>query len=112
MIRTHDIFIDNGVLQCVFQRIRHKEIVDTPACVLGSGTETVGPPGIGAFQIGIKVPEGVDKAGFGQSCKFVPLFVRETGVSAVGLRIFEVDLLMGNIQVTAADDGLFLFQFL
>ena len=51
--------------------------------------------------------EGVGEAGGEQLGEFAAFFVGEARVAAVGLRVFEVDLLMRDVQVAADDDGLF-----
>ena len=50
--------------------------------------------------------EGVGKAAFKEKRKFSPFLVRKAGIPAVGLWVFEVNLVVGNIEVTAEDDGL------
>ena len=72
--------------------------------------EAVGPPGIGSLKIGVKIPEGIDKAVVQKLRKFCPLFIGKSGVFAVGLRILQVDLPVRHIQVPAENDRLFLFQ--
>ena len=46
MIGSHDLSVDLRILKLFFQGRGNKEIVDTPAGVLLSCTETVGPPGV------------------------------------------------------------------
>lgn len=57
MIGSHDLSVDLRILKLFFQGRGNKEIVDTPAGVLLSCTETIGPPGINAFFIRIKIAE-------------------------------------------------------
>lgn len=54
MIGSHDLSVDLRILKLFFQGRGNKEIVDTPAGVLLSCTETVGPPGVNALFIRIK----------------------------------------------------------
>ena len=58
----------------------------------------------------MQVAEGVHKAGVQVFGKALPFLVGEAGVAPVGLGIFQVDLLMGHVQVPTGDDGLGLCQ--
>ena len=82
--------------------IRDREIVDTPAGVLLSCTETVGPPGVNALFIRIKIAECINKATLKGSGKAGSLFIRKACIFAVGLRVLEIDLLMCHIKVATA----------
>ena len=75
-----------------------------------TGVEAIGPPGIGAGFIGIKITVRVDHSGGQHVVKFGTFFIGETGVTAVGLRILQVDLLMRDVEIAAVNNRLFLFQ--
>ena len=98
------------IFQLVIQAFGRKEIVYSPARVPLAGLETVAPPGINAFQVGIKVPPGIGESGFQKDGEFIPFFVRESGVPAVGLRVLKVYLLVRHVHVAADDNRLFLVQ--
>ena len=59
----------------------------------------------------IKIAESVDKSIFQYFGKTASLFVRKTGIPTIGLRIFQINLLMCHIQISRIDHRLFLFQF-
>ena len=52
--------------------------------------------------------EGVGEAGIQKLCEALPLLVGEACVAPVGFGVFQVDLLMGDVQI-AADDYAFAF---
>ena len=88
------------------QPVRDDKVVDTPSGVVLPGVEAVGPPGIGPLPVGVEEPEGVGKAGSQQGGHLLPLLVGEAGVAPVGFGVFQVDLLMGYVQVAAVDHRL------
>ena len=110
VIGTEDLGVDGGALQAVRQPVGDAEVVDAPPGILFPGFEPVGPPGVNAFRIGVEVPEGVGESGVQKIGEFAPLFVGESGVFPVGLGVFQIDLLMGDVQVPAEDHGLLFVQ--
>ena len=87
----------------VFQPVGDDEVVDAPPGVVLPGVKAVGPPGVGPGHVRVEVPEGVGKAGREQGGQLLPLLVGETGVPPVGAGVFQVDLLMGHVQVAAVN---------
>ena len=112
MVGPHDFGMDCSALESVAKTLGYAEIIDTPACILGAGLETVGPPGINACGIGIKIAEGIDKTSCQKSGKAVSFLVGKTGIFAVGLGIFQVNLLVSYIEISAEDHRLILLQLL
>ena len=102
--------MDGGGADEIFDPVRDNKIVNSPAGVVFSGIKTIAPPTVNAGCIRIQKAEGIGKAGSQQFAKTVPFFIGETGTAPVGGRIFQVDFLMGHIQVTAGDDRLFLVE--
>ena len=102
--------MDRCILQFILQCRRNDKIVDPPSCVLLTRLEAVGPPGIASFLIRIKIAECIDKSTLKNLCKACSLLVCKAGILTVCLRILEVDLLMCNIQIAAADDRLLLLK--
>ena len=102
--------LSERILQAFLQRLRYKEIIDAPPRIFGSGAEPIRPPGISPFFIGIKMPECIYKTGFRQLRKFSPLFIRKSRIFSVCLRIFQIDLFMGYIQIPAENNRFFCFQ--
>ena len=84
----------------------HREVVYTPAYILGPGAEAVTPPGILAGGL-VENPEGIDKSGLDKGVHPVPFLGGETGIGGVFGGVRQVDFLMGDI-VIAADDNAFL----
>ena len=103
--------MDLRILKLFFQGRGNKEIVDTPAGVLLSCTETVGPPGVNALFIRVKIAECINKATLKSSGKAGSLFIRKACIFAVGIRVLEIDLLMCHIKIATADHRFLLLQF-
>ena len=59
---------------------------------------------------GYRCAEGIGKAAGEQLGHLGPLLVGEARVHAVGLGVFQVDLLMGHVQVAAVDHRLLAVQ--
>ena len=110
MVAAGDICINRGFFQLVVETFRGDEVVDAPSGVVLAGFEAVAPPRIDTRYIGIKVAPRVGKAGSQQIGHLLPFLVGEAGVVVVGLGIFQVDFFVGNVQVTAEDDWLFLIE--
>ena len=58
----------------------------------------------------METAEGVGEPGVQKPPEALPLLVGEARVAPIGGGVFQVDFLMGNVQVTAGDDGLVLIQ--
>ena len=97
MVGAHDRRVNGCTFQSVLQCPGHHKIVNTPACVLLSGLEHIGPPGIDTLRIRVKIAEGVDVAALKHLVKAAPLLVRKTGIVAVCPGIFQIDFLVGNV---------------
>ena len=61
MVAAHDFGVYLGILNTLQQTLGGDEIVDAPPCILLTGTEAIGPPGIGDL-FGIEGAEGIDEA--------------------------------------------------
>ena len=59
----------------------------------------------------MQAAEGIGKAAGEKLRHLGPFLIGKAGIFAVGLGVFDVDLLMGNIQIAAVDDGLHPVQF-
>ena len=92
------------------QGFAHHEIVNAPACILLASAESVTPPRIDVRLVGIEMAEGVHKTCIQELLETFALLVGETGIFAVGLRIFEVDFAVRHIKVAAEHNGLSCFQ--
>ena len=63
MVAAGDLRPDVGVFHTGQQTLGHDEVVDTPSGVLLSGVKAVGPPGVDALGIRIKMAERIGEAG-------------------------------------------------
>ena len=109
MVRTEDLGVDLRVHHPLRQSVGEEEVVDAPPGVLLARMESVRPPGVGHLR-GVEAAEGVGEATFEQRRHLFALLVGEARVAAVGLRILDIDLLVGHIEVATDDDGLLAVQ--
>ena len=72
--------------------------------------EHIAPPGIGACLVWVKMPERIGKPVIQKPLKTASFLIRKSGVAAVCRRILQIDFLMGYIEITADNDGLFFIQ--
>ena len=109
MVGAKDIGQDFGVGDALLQAIAHHEVVDAPTRILLAGLKAIRPPRIGDL-LRIFPSEGVGEACCQELRKLRPLLVRESRVHAIGLRVLQVYLLVGHVQVAAQDDGFLLIE--
>ena len=111
MVAAQDLRMDEGILQTVAKTVGDDKIVYAPACVLLTGLETVGPPGV-FHLVRILIAERVGKSAGEQVAELLTLLVGKSGIMTVCLRILDVYLLVGHIQVATEDDGFLLIKTL
>ncbi len=100
---------DEGIEERVLQRPGDPEIIDAPPDVLFTGVEPVRPPGIVSGLL-VELPEGVDEPVFDVPVEGAPLLGGEARVVDVRLRVLEVYLLVGRVEIAAEDDRLRRFE--
>ena len=101
MIGAKDLAVDGGGGDFIRNPVGYDKVVDAPSGVVLPGVEAVAPPTVDTGGIRVEVSEGIRKACIQKLCEAVPLFIGETGVSTIGGGILQIDLLVGNIQITA-----------
>ena len=104
MVTSKDVGMDGSRLKMFLQSVGYKEIVNTPPRVLLSGTEAVGPPRVGFFQVRIEISEGICKSTLQQKGHLVAFFIGKTCIATIGLGVLEVYFLMGYIHVPTDND--------
>ena len=97
MVGAIDLRVDFGLLDLFGKAGGYAEIVDAPSCVLLPRVEPVRPPGISAGSVRIQIAEGINEACIQQFAEFAAFLIRKTGLSTIGLRVFQVNLLMRHI---------------
>ena len=107
MVAAHNIVVNNAVLQLIFQPLRQDKIVNPPSRVVLSRPKAIRPPAVGPGFVRIEIAEAVNKAAAQKLSHFRPLFIGKAGIFPVGFGIFQINLLMGNIQIAADDDRLY-----
>ena len=110
VVRALDVRIDGRGGDFVRNAVGDEEIVDTPARVVRPGVEHIAPPCVRAGGVRVEAAEGVGEPGVQKPPEAFPFLVREARVAPVGGGIFQIDLLMGDVQVAAGDDRLFPVQ--
>ena len=82
-----------------------EKIVYSPTGVFLSCVEHIAPPGIGIRFIRIEIAEAIGKACGEKLGHLAALLIGKTCVTAVGLIVFEVDFLMGDVHIAADYNG-------
>ena len=101
VVAAENLVVNGGRSHFVGKTVAHKEIVDTPPRILLARTEAVTPPRIGIGEVGVEEAETVGEPSTQQGGHFLAFLIGETGIFAVGFRIFQVNLLVRHIQVAA-----------
>ena len=113
MITAHDVFADGTLAEAVDERVGDQEVVEAPAAVFRSRVHHVSPEGVGAALVRIEMAERVDhlrlRQHVGESLAFLR---RKPGVLFVGFKVFQVDFVVGDVQIAAYDRRLLLVQVL
>ena len=112
MVASEDIFMDIRVDQSILQSFRYQEVVDPPTCIVFAGVEAVTPPGISAFRIRMEVAESIDESVRDHIAELGAFLVRKARVFAVRFPILQIDVFVGNVEVTADNDRFFCLQAL
>ena len=111
MIAAGDVGKNRGAFKSRAQRLRDKEIIQSPTDVSRAGRAHRTPPRV-MLRTFLEFAEGVHEAGGHERIEAGAFFRRETVVLHVGLRIREINLRVRHVQIATPDDGLFLFELL
>ena len=104
VVGAKDIGMDLGIVETLAETVGDDEIIDAPAGILLTGLETIRPPGI-FHLVRILEAEGVGKAIGQQLAELGSFLVGEARIMTIGFGIFDINLLMGHVQVATEDDG-------
>ena len=110
MVAAENLVVDSGADEAVIHPLRGQEVIDAPACVLLSGTESVAPPAVGSFQVWMEMAERIRETARQELCHLFPLLVCEASIPAVALWVLQVDFLVRHIHVAADDDWFLLVE--
>ncbi len=94
----------NEMIDC---RFGGEEVVESPSDIPFPSRGTITPPGVAVFGVGVEMSEGVSKTGLDEQIHLVALFVGEARAPAIGFRAGDIDLFVGDIEVTAVENRLF-----
>ena len=105
MVAASDVRVDVGVDNILHEAFGDDEVVDAPPDVVGARIAAKAPPCVGIFCVWVQGAEGVGESSVKQGGHLGALFISEARVFSVGFWVFEVDFVMGNIEVAAEDEG-------
>ena len=108
MVTAVDLRVDRGALDGRTEGIGDDEVVDPPSNVPLAGFCKVAPPRVGSLFIRMEETEGIGEAFLQKGIHFSALFICEACILMVRSGIGKVDVFMGDIEVAAEDDRLFL----
>lgn len=111
MVRSHDIRMDGSILDARSELSGIEEIVDPPAGIIEPSTSQGRPPGIGSLQSGIALAEYVDESDIQESVESMALLQGKSMLPFVLFRMFEIDRLMGDIEISTQDDRFMRLKF-
>ena len=111
MIGAEYLVMDLAIEDLVHESLADHVIVDAPACIVFSSVEAVAPPGVFDL-VFMKEAECIDIAMAKKIAEPRPLFVGEAGVVAVGIRVLDIDLFVGDVQIAGIDDGFLLVKLI
>lgn len=106
VVTPHGLVPDLAVTQTWQQRRRQQKVIEPPAHVLGAGVHHVGPEGVGVGLLRVQLAEAVHETRLQQLAEALPLLGREAGAFLVALGVFQIDLLVGDVEVSTEHHGL------
>ena len=112
MVAAQDRHQDIRLFNFVGNAVADKEIVNAPTRVALSGAEAHTPPAVHPCIGGVQIAEAVGEAGSQQLVQLAALLIAEARRAAVRAGVFQVDILVCDVQIPADDDGLFGIQLL
>jgi len=89
------------------QAFTYDKVIQPPPYVSLPRIAHVAPPTVGILPVRIQAAEGIHKAAGQQPGHLGALLVGKAGAQTVGACVFDVDFLMGYVQVAAQDHRLF-----
>ena len=111
MIRAEYVWQYLRALQAIPQNLRDHEVIEAPPHVACPGSRSIAPPGIVPLTL-FEFAKRIDESRFDDGIEVRSFLVRESSISSIRLRIRQILLRMGHIQIAAKHDGLSRLQFL
>lgn len=110
VVTPHGCVTNLAVTQAWEQSSRENKVVQTPAHVLATCVHHVRPEGVGIGLLWIQLTEAIGEASSQELTETLALFRSEACVLTVAFGVFQVDLLVGYVEVTAQNQGLMTVQ--
>ncbi len=110
VVASHRFVANLAVAQARHQTGRQHKVIEPPAHVLFAAVHHVGPEGVSVGLLGVKLAEAVDEASLQQLAEALSLLRGEACVFLVSLWVFQVDLLVCDVEVTTQHQGLLYVQ--
>lgn len=107
MVWSKGLLHDERVFEILFQDSRSKEVIDAPTNVPAAGIREVAPPAVFSCLIGIEESERIDESCVQEFLETHPLFICESCISSVRLRVCQVDFFVCDIQISTYEDRLY-----
>lgn len=101
MVAPLHLVTDLAVAEARQQTAGQHKVVEPPAHVFVAGVHHVGPEGVGVGLLGVQLTEAVHEAGLQQLAEALALLGGEAGVLLVSFGVLQIDLLVGDVQVSA-----------
>lgn len=101
VVASLHLVTDLAVTKAGQQAAGQHKVVEPPAHVFVASIHHIGPEGVGVGLLGVQLAEAVHEPGLQQLAEALALLGREACVLLVSFGILQIDLLVGNVQVTA-----------
>lgn len=111
MIGSENFLPNECVLKAREQSVGNKEIIDAPPDIPLTCICEVAPPGVLLGRIRIEVPKRIDETPVDEFLKSCALFIGETRVPPIRLRVRKINLFMCHVEITADDNRFECFKF-
>ena len=104
MVAAVDFIQDGRTGNLLCNAITDKEVVNAPTGIVFAGVKAIAPPAISAGHIGVPIAERIGKSRVKKFCEAFAFFIRKSGVFVIATGIFEIDLRVGNIEVSTGNE--------
>src|SRR5581483_4758306 len=109
MVAAHDIHVNVGGSDRTAQTSRNQDVIDAPSHIALACAREVAPPGVMAVALPEQA-EGIDEARIQKVLEAAALLLGEALAAAVGFRVRQIELGVGNIEVAAENHRLGLLE--
>ena len=112
MVAAHYLGEYISIFNFICRTIGAEEIVYAPTDISLSCGCAVAPPAVGITGVGMEMAEGIGESGGKKLGELSAFFVGKACAEMVGGGVFKIDLVMGNVHISAYYHGLYAVQLL